>query len=46
MLAGMLYQHSLVRADDLKRVNLAFFTVNGIISVVFGAVFLAAYLLG
>ncbi|MCA8935673.1 MAG: putative 4-hydroxybenzoate polyprenyltransferase [Planctomycetes bacterium] len=46
MLAGMLYQHSLVRADDLKRVNLAFFTVNGVISVVFGAVFLAAYLLG
>lgn len=46
MLVGMIYQHSLVRADDLKRVNLAFFTVNGIISVVFGAVFLAAYLLG
>jgi 4-hydroxybenzoate polyprenyltransferase len=45
MLAGMVYQHSLVKADDLRRVNLAFFTVNGVISVVFGAVFLAAWLL-
>jgi len=44
MLAGMIYQHSLVRADDLKRVNLAFFTVNGVISVVFGLVFAAAWL--
>jgi 4-hydroxybenzoate polyprenyltransferase len=46
MLAGMIYQHSLVRADDLRRVNLAFFTVNGVISVAFGAVFLAAWLVG
>jgi 4-hydroxybenzoate polyprenyltransferase len=45
MLAGMIYQHSLVRPNDLRRVNLAFFTVNGVISVAFGAVFLAAYLL-
>lgn len=44
MLAGMVYQHSLVRVDDLKRVNLAFFTVNGVISVVFGLVFLGAFL--
>ena len=45
MLVGMLYQHSLVKADDLKRVNLAFFTVNGVISLAFCAVFLLAWLL-
>jgi 4-hydroxybenzoate polyprenyltransferase len=27
------YEHSLVRADDLSRVNVAFFTLNGWISV-------------
>ena len=33
-IAGLLaYEHSLVRADDLSRVNAAFFTVNGWISV-------------
>lgn len=34
-LIGMLlvYEHSLVRADDLSRVNRAFFHVNGVISV-------------
>ena len=40
--AGMLvYQHSIVKPDDLKRVNLAFMTANGIASVVF-AVFVIA----
>jgi 4-hydroxybenzoate polyprenyltransferase len=29
----LFYEHSLVRADDLTRVNLAFFNVNGIISL-------------
>jgi 4-hydroxybenzoate polyprenyltransferase len=29
----LVYEHSLVRADDLSRVNQAFFHVNGIISV-------------
>ncbi|MFN3940517.1 MAG: UbiA-like polyprenyltransferase, partial [Chitinophagales bacterium] len=34
---GMLiYQHTLVRPDDLSKVNLAFFTTNGAASVVFG----------
>ena len=28
------YEHSLVRPDDLSKVNLAFFTVNGYISVI------------
>ena len=35
--AGMLiYQHSIVKPTDLRRVNLAFMTANGIASVVFG----------
>lgn len=45
MLVGMVYQHSLVKPNDLSRVNVAFFTVNGIISVIFGAIFVAAWLL-
>ena len=28
------YEHRLVRPDDLSRLNAAFFTVNGIVSVV------------
>jgi 4-hydroxybenzoate polyprenyltransferase len=28
------YEHSLVAADDLSRLNAAFFTMNGVISVV------------
>jgi 4-hydroxybenzoate polyprenyltransferase len=40
----LLYEHSLVKPDDLSRLNAAFFTMNGVISVVF-AVFLAADLL-
>lgn len=40
--AGMLiYQHSIVKPNDLRRVNLAFMTANGIASVVF-AVFVIA----
>jgi 4-hydroxybenzoate polyprenyltransferase len=39
---GMLvYQHAIVRPNDLSRVNLAFMTANGIASVVF-AVFVIA----
>lgn len=33
-------QHTLVSAHDLSRVNMAFFTTNGIASVVYGAFFL------
>jgi 4-hydroxybenzoate polyprenyltransferase len=32
----LIYQHTLVSANDLSRVNLAFFTTNGIGSLVFG----------
>jgi len=37
----LLYQHSIVKPNDLRRVNLAFMTANGIASVVF-AVFVIA----
>jgi 4-hydroxybenzoate polyprenyltransferase len=40
----LLYEHSLVRANDLSRLNAAFFTMNGVISVVF-ALFVAGDLL-
>lgn len=33
--ALLLYEHSLVRPDDLRRLDAAFFTVNGVISVAF-----------
>jgi len=33
--ALLVYEHSLVKADDLSRVNAAFFTVNGFVSVLF-----------
>ncbi len=34
--ALLFYQHSLVAANDLSKVNLAFFTTNGTASVIFG----------
>ena len=34
--ALLAYQHTLVKPDDLNRVNLAFFTTNGIASVIYG----------
>ncbi len=40
----LLYEHSLVKPNDLSRLNAAFFTMNGVISVVF-ALFIAADLL-
>lgn len=39
---GMLiYQHSIVKPNDLSRVNIAFMTANGIASVVFGILVIA-----
>ena len=35
VIALLLYEHSLVKANDLSRVNAAFFTVNGYVSVLF-----------
>jgi 4-hydroxybenzoate polyprenyltransferase len=40
----LLYEHSLVKPNDLSNLNAAFFTMNGVISVVFAS-FLAADLL-
>lgn len=40
------YENSIVSADDLSRVNAAFFTVNGIIAVVVGAGALVDRLIG
>jgi 4-hydroxybenzoate polyprenyltransferase len=40
----LLYEHSLVKHDDLSKLNAAFFTMNGVISVVF-TLFVAADLL-
>ncbi len=34
------YQHSLVKSDDLSKVNIAFFTTNGIASVIYGTLFI------
>jgi 4-hydroxybenzoate polyprenyltransferase len=33
--ALLIYEHGLVKAHDLSRVNAAFFTVNGYVSVLF-----------
>jgi 4-hydroxybenzoate polyprenyltransferase len=41
----LLYEHSLVRASDLSRLDAAFFTMNGVISVAFFAFVLAERLL-
>jgi len=35
VVALLIYEHSLVKATDLSRVNAAFFTVNGYVSVIF-----------
>jgi len=39
--ALLAYEHSLIRPDDLRRLDAAFFTVNGVISVVFLAFVIA-----
>jgi 4-hydroxybenzoate polyprenyltransferase len=35
--ALLVYEHALVRADDLSRVDVAFFTLNGLVSLALGA---------
>jgi 4-hydroxybenzoate polyprenyltransferase len=39
----LIYQHSLVKEDDLSKINLAFFTTNGIASVLFATFFMLDY---
>jgi len=43
--ALLIYQHTLVKHTDLSKVNLAFFTTNGIASVIFGAFVIANILI-
>jgi 4-hydroxybenzoate polyprenyltransferase len=40
----LLYEHSLIRPGDLRRLDTAFFTVNGVISVAFFLLVLAGAL--
>ena len=42
----LLYEHSLISPGDLRRMNAAFFTLNGVISVVFFCTVAADVLLG
>jgi len=44
--ALLAYEHALVKPSDLSRVNAAFFTVNGYISVLFFVTWAADILLG
>lgn len=39
--ALLLYEHAIVSPDDLSRVDVAFFTLNGLVSLVLGAVTIA-----
>ena len=43
--ALLVWEHRLVRADDLSRVGIAFFNMNGIISVLYFVTVLTAVLL-
>jgi 4-hydroxybenzoate polyprenyltransferase len=43
--ALLIYQHTLVKNNDLSKVDLAFFTTNGIASVIFGAFVIVELLL-
>lgn len=47
LIAGiiMVYEHSLVKPDDLSKVNVAFFTMNGILSMVMLAFTIGALIL-
>jgi 4-hydroxybenzoate polyprenyltransferase len=44
--ALMLWQHRLVRVDDLSRVDAAFFSANGLLAIVMFVCFLAAKIVG
>lgn len=44
--ALMIYQHTLVKADDLSRMNAAFFTINAMVSVILFLTFGGAVFLG
>ncbi len=39
----LIYQHTLVKTGDLSKINLAFFTMNGIASIIYGALVITAF---
>lgn len=39
----LIYQHTLVKADDLSKINIAFFSTNGIASMIYGVLFILDY---
>jgi 4-hydroxybenzoate polyprenyltransferase len=41
----LIYQHTLVKHNNLEKINLAFFTTNGVASVIFGAFVIANILI-
>lgn len=41
----LFYQHTLVKANDLRKVNFAFFTTNGIASVIYGTLLILSFYL-
>lgn len=43
-IALLIYQHTLVKVDDLSKLNVAFFTTNGIASVVFAVFFILDFI--
>ncbi len=43
-IALLVYQHTLVKVDDLSQLNIAFFTTNGIASVVFAVFFIIDFI--
>jgi 4-hydroxybenzoate polyprenyltransferase len=45
VVALLIYEHGLVKPNDLSRVNAAFFTVNGYVSVLFFAFWAADILI-
>jgi 4-hydroxybenzoate polyprenyltransferase len=42
----LVYQHSIVKPNDLSKVNIAFMTANGIASVVFGVLVITDLFVG
>jgi 4-hydroxybenzoate polyprenyltransferase len=41
----LIYQHTLVKYNDLSKVNFAFFTTNGIASVIYGTLIILGFYL-
>ena len=39
----LIYQHTLVKSGDLSKVNIAFFTTNGIASIIYGLLVITAF---